>query len=113
MYGILAIHEVLHTIRLRGYEEGMASCHTRSLHTIRLRGYGKDAIPSYKKAPADILQELFCILIRPLQSFEHLLNEVVDVALIASVGFLYAAVGDNHAYCCGFVTHEACKSGEC
>ena len=30
MYGILAIHEVLHTIRLRGYEEGMASCHTHA-----------------------------------------------------------------------------------
>ncbi len=43
MYGILAIHEVL--------------------HTIRLRGYGKDAIPSYKKAPAEHLQELFYILI--------------------------------------------------
>ena len=35
MYGILAIHEVL--------------------HTIRLRGYGKDAIPSYKK-----LLQMFC-----------------------------------------------------
>lgn len=43
MYGILAIYEVL--------------------HTIRLRGYGKDAIPSYKKAPADVLQELFYVFI--------------------------------------------------
>ena len=49
---------------------------------------------------------------RPLQSFEHLLNEVVDVALIASVGFLDATVGDDHANRCGFVTHEASKSGE-
>ena len=108
MYGILAIHEVY--IQLDCV--GMARCHPRGLHTIRLRGYGKDAIPSYKKAPAEHLQELFCILIRPLQSFEHLLNEVVDVALIASVGFLDATVGDDHANRCGFVTHEASKSGE-
>ena len=100
MYGILAIHEVL--------------------HTIRLRGYGKDAIPSYKKAPAECSAGAFLCLymffidyrVRPLQSFEHLLNEVVDVALIASVGFLDATVGDDHANRCGFVTHEASKSGE-
>ena len=99
MYGILAIHEVL--------------------HTIRLRGYGKDAIPSYKKAPANSAGAFLCLYMffidfreRLLQSFEHLLNEVVDVALIASVGFLDAAVSDDHANRCGFVTHEASKSGE-
>ncbi len=79
---------------------------------LRQRGYGKDAIPSYKKAPAECSAGAFCILRCLLQSFEHLLNEVVDVALIASVGFLDAAVGDDHANRCGFVTHEASKSGE-
>ena len=101
MYGIFAIPEVL--------------------HTIRLRGYGKDAIPSYKKLLQNVLQELFVCLYMSfivfreylLQSFEHLLNEVVDVALIASVSFLDATVGDDHANRCGFVTHEASKSGEC
>lgn len=64
MYGILAIHEVL--------------------HTIRLRGYGKYAIPSYKKAPADVLQELFYILICPLQSFGYVLYSLSSTSLMRS-----------------------------
>ena len=64
MYGILAIYEVL--------------------HTIKLRGYGKDAIPSYKKAPADVLQELFYILICPLQSFGYVLYSLSSTSLMRS-----------------------------
>ena len=65
---------------------GMASLpHPRSfLHTIRLRGYGKDAIPSYKKAPAEHLQELFCILICPLQSFGYVLYSLSSTSLMRS-----------------------------
>ena len=116
MYGILAIHEVLHTIRLRGYGKdaihevciqldcvGMARCHTLLQK-------------SSCRCSAGAFLCLYMFFIdyreRPLQSFEHLLNEVVDVALIASVGFLDATVGDDHANRCGFVTHEASKSGE-
>lgn len=95
MYGILAIHEVC-----------------IQLDCVGMRRVWHLAIPSYKKAPAECSAGAFCILRCLLQSFEHLLNEVVDVALIASVGFLDATVGDDHANRCGFVTHEASKSGE-
>ena len=99
MYGILAIHEVY----------------------IQLDCVGMARMPY---PPTKKLLQMFCrsflclymffidFRVRPLQSFEHLLNEVVDVALIASVGFLDATVGDDHANRCGFVTHEASKSGE-
>ena len=76
MYGIFAIHEVY--IQLNCV--GMASCHPRSLHTIRLRGYGKDAIPSYKKAPADVLQELFMSLL----TFENVLYSLSSTSLMRS-----------------------------
>lgn len=100
MYGILAIHEVY--IQLDCV--GMASCHTLLQKSSCRTSAGAFL---YINMPFTIFR------VRPLQSFEHLLNEVVDVALIASVGFLDATVGDDHANRCGFVTHEASKSGEC
>ena len=61
MYGILAIYEV-----------------------YKLRGYGKDAIPSYKKAPADILQELFCVFICSLLTIENVLYSLSSTSLMRS-----------------------------
>ena len=62
----------------------MASCHPRSLHTIRLRGYGKNAIPSYKKAPADVLQELFYVFICSLLTFGYVLYSLSSTSLMRS-----------------------------
>ena len=95
MYGILAIHAVY--IQLDCV--GMARCHT----LLQKSSY---------RCSAGAFYVFIDFRERPLQSFEHLLNEVVDMALIASVGFLDATVGDDHANRCGFVTHEASKSGE-
>ena len=59
-------------------------CHTRGLHTIRLRGYGKDAIPSYKKAPAEHLQELFYVFICSLLTIENVLYSLSSTSLMRS-----------------------------
>ncbi len=63
---------------------GMARMPTRSLHAIRLRGYGKDAIPSYKKAPADVLQELFYVFICSLLTFGYVLYNLSSTSLMRS-----------------------------
>ena len=70
MYGILAIHEVLHTIRLRGY--GILAIHEVYIQ-LDCVGMARMPYPPTKKAPADVLQELFYILICPLQSFGYIL----------------------------------------
>ena len=59
--------------------------HPRSfLHTIRLRGYGKDAIPSYKKAPADVLQELFYVFICSLLTIGNVFYSLSSTSLMRS-----------------------------
>ena len=60
MYGILAIHEVLHTIRLRGY--GKDAIHEVCIQ-LNCVGMARMPYPPTKKLLQNVLQELFYVFI--------------------------------------------------
>ena len=81
MYGILAIHEVLHTIKLRGYGKD-------AIHEVCIQldcvGMARMPYPPTKKLLQNVLQELFYVFICSLLTIENVLYSLSSTSLMRS-----------------------------
>ena len=79
MYGILAIHEVLHTIKLRGY--GILAIHEVCIQ-LDCVGMARMPYPPTKKLLQ--MQELFYVFICSLLTFGYVLYNLSSTSLMRS-----------------------------